>query len=1126
MATSFSHLSDLDFRRAALVFLFLGVLLTPKASTGQDLVEVNVVETHTVEVKLSKLATRLKPLDEKVRVALYLPEIWEPSAYFVGKEESELRWLPEVRVREVGFQTPAQRYLIALNTPFQERLSEIVRRLFPRLTIYREGDTPGTEDIHLHLQVTADFVEGEGSLLTAMEVQVLLTAVDTQGRPIAVINASSSREPKHIRGIHLVTFKRLWAHIATRALKETSDGLVRALLTNDLLKLHLTDLSKDRALPAGMAATARFEDEKALLPNGRLDAGDTGVLRVQVSNQGPGPAYDVAVRATSDQRQVALSGEGKIGDLLPGESRDVALRVSGGLDLPSSVARLQIETSEKRGYGARPVLFELVTGQLVRPQLEIVDVTLNDRPSGRAQGDGDGQPANGETLEAIVRVRNAGPGEAARVTVSMASLKATAEILEAKAIVPRITANRVEEARLLFRLPIALQASELPLSFQAVEARGPQVAAADKDQTWKVRTKRPGVELAYRLYDGTSTGSAGNRDGLVSNDERIEVAVTPTNRGDLPARGLRIAIESADPELVPRPAVLEIGDLPVQAEGAVQRFAFEVPRAYGTNRPPGDLRFTLSLSQQSFPPRKEPLILTFRSLRPQLSLETTAPPALARGAGGELVLRLRNEGTLRAEDVILEVTSNAPGVDLLDERGTPVAAQKITLGSLDPNGVMPQRRVRLNIRRNAAIGSAPLRIAVSHKDFPPLARDTALTVTEEPAAVIAADRSPESLPESPPPPATAAPASISFLRNTPGEHLLAEAIVLRFEVQSPTDLDEVRLTQNERLLPIGTAKLTAGPAAGGLQVAQYEIPVQLEDGENHFEVVAVTRQGLRSARPLTLFRDPEVGRLWVVAIGVSRYQDTAIQSLQYADADARAVYNYFRDTFGLPESQMFLRINEQATLREVKSVLGTRLAARANDPRDTVVLYFAGHGMRERVTGSLDADGLGKYFLPHDADRNDLFSTALDMDEVTNILRRLTPERVVVLLDSCFSGAAGGRSPFDPKAEGERALITGEFLDRMAQAGKGRVVMTAGGPEESAQESADFGHGVFTYYLLDGLRGAADLSGDGEIDVHEVYRYVSDKVSRTTRGKQNPKLKEPDLVGRILLGRGAVRGRQ
>jgi uncharacterized caspase-like protein len=96
----------------------------------------------------------------------------------------------------------------------------------------------------------------------------------------------------------------------------------------------------------------------------------------------------------------------------------------------------------------------------------------------------------------------------------------------------------------------------------------------------------------------------------------------------------------------------------------------------------------------------------------------------------------------------------------------------------------------------------------------------------------------------------------------------------------------------------------------------------------------------------------------------------------------------------------------------------------------------------------------------------------------------------------------------------------------MAHVGKGRVVLTASGPDQAAQESADFGHGVFTYYLLEGLNGAADLNGDGDIDVNEAYAYVSEKVSQATRDRQIPKLKEPDLVGQILLGHSAVRRRR
>jgi uncharacterized caspase-like protein len=172
--------------------------------------------------------------------------------------------------------------------------------------------------------------------------------------------------------------------------------------------------------------------------------------------------------------------------------------------------------------------------------------------------------------------------------------------------------------------------------------------------------------------------------------------------------------------------------------------------------------------------------------------------------------------------------------------------------------------------------------------------------------------------------------------------------------------------------------------------------------------------------------------------------------------------------------------------------------------------------------------GHDAYFLPYDARVNDLYSSAFEMNEVTGILRRLNPERVVVLIDSCFSGAAGGRSIYDPRLKPERAPFSEEFLDDMAHAGKGRVVLTASGPDEPAEEDSDLGHGVFTYYLLKGLRGAADSTPpgertpDGKITVSEIYNYLSREVPKATKSRQNPSLRS-EIKGELLFTEDSTR---
>jgi len=115
------------------------------------------------------------------------------------------------------------------------------------------------------------------------------------------------------------------------------------------------------------------------------------------------------------------------------------------------------------------------------------------------------------------------------------------------------------------------------------------------------------------------------------------------------------------------------------------------------------------------------------------------------------------------------------------------------------------------------------------------------------------------------------------------------------------------------------------------------------------------------------------------------------------------------------------------------------------------------------------------------------------------------------LADACFSGASGG----DMFARS--APISDKFWERISR-GKGRVILSASSAEEVSQERKNLGHGVFTYYLLEGLRGKADLDGDGLIDTEEVYRYVSKKVLAATGQQQNP-IKKGEVEGQIILGR-------
>jgi hypothetical protein len=264
----------------------------------------------------------------------------------------------------------------------------------------------------------------------------------------------------------------------------------------------------------------------------------------------------------------------------------------------------------------------------------------------------------------------------------------------------------------------------------------------------------------------------------------------------------------------------------------------------------------------------------------------------------------------------------------------------------------------------------------------------------------------------------------------------------------------------------------------------------------------------RSLAPGTVAR---AGERLAVIIGIGNYDAVGIPKLKFTTSDADAIYDVLTTRAGFKKEHVLLLTDTSATrptLRAIKSALGTFLARNAR-PEDTVLIFFAGHGAPEIDLRGQERDGLAKYLIPVDADPNDLYATALSMEEIHTIFSRIEAERIVVFLDACYSGAAGGRT-FVSQRAGTRNLTVDElFLDRLTNS-KGRAIITASRSTEVSIELAELGHGVFTYYLVEGLKGAADRDGDGIVTLQELYEYVGQNVSQKSRaagGNQHPVMK-------------------
>jgi len=357
-----------------------------------------------------------------------------------------------------------------------------------------------------------------------------------------------------------------------------------------------------------------------------------------------------------------------------------------------------------------------------------------------------------------------------------------------------------------------------------------------------------------------------------------------------------------------------------------------------------------------------------------------------------------------------------------------------------------------------------------------------------------------------------APPVIALATPSDGLEIGLERITLAGAAASEKGVARVEIRLNGQLL---TSREHRGVAVkpGSPELStnlEFSERLALLEGKNHIVVTAIDRDNLSATRTLHVTRVVDRGKIWAVVIGISQYR--AVQPLRYADKDALAFHDYLAQYIGIPKEQTTLLLNDQATLMNLKRTLGTDLRRKAGE-KDTVIVYYAGHGAPEADASAGDDDGLEKYIVPYDADPRDLYTTGLPMREIETIFQRLTPERIIFISDSCYSGATAGRTF---ATASRRAVVSETFLNRLSK-GKGRIVLSASKASEVSEEREELGHGVFTYYLLEGLRGKADADKDGIVTVDEAYGYVSKKVPEVTGQNQHP-VKKGEVEGQLVIG--------
>ncbi len=233
-------------------------------------------------------------------------------------------------------------------------------------------------------------------------------------------------------------------------------------------------------------------------------------------------------------------------------------------------------------------------------------------------------------------------------------------------------------------------------------------------------------------------------------------------------------------------------------------------------------------------------------------------------------------------------------------------------------------------------------------------------------------------------------------------------------------------------------------------------------------------------------------KVWAVVIGVASYSHMPV--LRYTDDDAYRMFAFLKSPEGgaLSDEHIRILIDEEATKENIINTMKDVFSKAG--PSDLVMLYFSGHGLK----GS---------FLPIDFDG---YNNKIYHDEINEILETSPAKYKLCIADACHSG-----SLFAMKGNVENAL--NNYYRSLAQAQPGTALIMSSKSDETSLESSGLRQGVFSHFLIRGLKGEADTNGNRIVSVQELFDFINEKVRDYTGMRQSPVIKG-DYDAKMTVG--------
>lgn len=247
-----------------------------------------------------------------------------------------------------------------------------------------------------------------------------------------------------------------------------------------------------------------------------------------------------------------------------------------------------------------------------------------------------------------------------------------------------------------------------------------------------------------------------------------------------------------------------------------------------------------------------------------------------------------------------------------------------------------------------------------------------------------------------------------------------------------------------------------------------------------------------SSAPVITSNKPKI---WILLAGIEKYDS---KPLTYTVDDIAAMYNFWTSSRGgkVPSNQIKYLPDNYATS---DNILGTAQSLFSQATEDDIIITFlSGHG------------GVGAFSA---------YNGSLQYEYLNKTLKQSRARKKICIIDACHAGSFNSKGVLKSKGETlDENQALNLFYTSLSRAGNGITYLLACRADQLSREDGSLGHGVFTYFLLRGLQGAADQNSDKLVTIKEVVDYLDRNVP-AYQNDQNPVIKgtfDPDTPLAVL----------